>query len=252
MKNNNFKIIIPVYNSENWIQSCMKSVYNQEYQNWSAVLINDASTDQTLDKIIHFIKDIPEKEQHKKDKFRVLDRDKNVGALENIVCGINLICEDDEDIIVLLDGDDWLASSDVLTYLNQIYQNEIWLTYGQYISSTYKTVGMNKNLTMNTNEYRDGKEYWCTSHLRTFKYKIWKQIKNEDLRDNNGNYYSMAWDLAIMYPLIEMSGNQRIKFIEKILYVYNDSNPINDGKKNPRLQINLAREIKNKRKYNLL
>jgi len=251
MIQNNFKIIIPAYNAAPWIQKCIWSLHNQAYTNWKSVIIDDASTDQTLEYILSFMKDIPEADNYKRKQYRLLQRNVNVGALENIVYGINLICDNDEDIIVLLDGDDLLAAHDILEYLNEVYQNQnIWLTYGQYIHmSDNKTRGMNKPLTMSTREYRDGKEYWCTSHLRTFKYKVWKQLKDADLRMSNGKYYPMAWDLAIMYPLVEMCGNRRIQFINKIMYIYNDTNPISDGKKNPIYQISLAREIKNKPKY---
>jgi glycosyltransferase involved in cell wall biosynthesis len=250
--NVNFKIIIPVYNSDKWINQCIWSLYNQSYDNWEALIIDDASTDKTIDEIKKFMKDIPVNELYKKSKFRVLQRNVNVGALENIVYGINFLCEDEEDVIVLLDGDDALYAFNVLSYVNEVYNNSnIWLTYGQYIDSK-NGIGLNKKLTMNSDQYRDGSEYWCTSHLRTFKYKIWKLIKDEDLRMSNGKYYSMAWDMAIMYPLIEMCGNDRICFIDKILYKYNDQNPLNDGKKNNSLQVLLANEIKNKPKYKIL
>jgi len=33
-----------------------------------------------------------------------------------------------------------------------------------------------------------------------------------------------------MWPMIEMSGLEHFKFIDEVLYVYNESNPINDHK----------------------
>jgi glycosyltransferase involved in cell wall biosynthesis len=239
-----FKIIIPCYNSEKWIQKSIDSLYNQTYKNWECIIINDASTDNTLKVIKLYLQTIGDD----LNKFRIFERTQNVGALENIVYGINLICDNDEDVIVLLDGDDWLASNDVLEYLNCIYQDpNIWLTYGQYIRVSSNTLGNNKPL-VNTRNYRAEGD-WYTSHLRTFKYKIWKRIRNEDLKMANSKFYSMAWDLAILYPLIEMSGMNRIKYIDKVLYCYNDDNPINDHKKDVKLQLKLAREIKNKLKY---
>ena len=90
---------------------------------------------------------------------------------------------------------------------------------------------------------------WVTSHLRTFKRGLWRFIKDEDMKDTTGKYYSMAWDMAIMYPLLEMAGLQKIKFIDRIMYVYNDVNPLNDFRKNVNNQILTAREIKGKPKY---
>jgi glycosyltransferase involved in cell wall biosynthesis len=52
---NKFKIIIPVYNSEKWIEKCLKILNDQTYKNWNAVIINDASHDETLIKIKNFL-----------------------------------------------------------------------------------------------------------------------------------------------------------------------------------------------------
>ena len=246
---NKFKVVIPVYNSEKWIHKCIWSLFNQSYENWESVIINDASTDATLDSIKDFMKDIPDDQSYKKKKFRLLDRNVNVGAMANIAYGSNLICDQDEDIIVLLDGDDWLASQDVLEYLNGVYQDkDVWLTYGNY-NDVHGAPGLNASLNCPTQEYRNGSTYWATSHLRTYKYKIWKLVKDEDLKGPDGKYFAMAWDMAILYPLIEMCGNSRIRFIEKVLYIYNNDNPINDYKKNVSLQLSTAQYIKKLPKY---
>ena len=38
-------IIIPIYNAENYLNRCIDSVLNQEYENFELILINDGSTD---------------------------------------------------------------------------------------------------------------------------------------------------------------------------------------------------------------
>lgn len=49
----------------------------------------------------------------------------------------------------------------------------------------------------------------------------------------------MAWDLALMLPMLEMSGKHAV-FIRDVLYLYNRSNPLNDHKVNVKLQSNCA------------
>jgi len=248
MKQNKFKVVIPVYNAEQWIQKCLGSLFEQSYQNWEAVIINDNSTDGTLEKIKSFIGEIKDEDCLKKKRFRVFDRNMNKGALENIVYGTEIICEDDEDIVVLLDGDDWLASNDVLEHLNNLYQdNNTWLTYGIFQFNSIGRTASDRQI-VNTRIYRTS-QIFNTSHLRTYKYKIWKLIEEGDLKDSSGKYYSMAWDLAIMYPLIEMAGPRRIKCANKVMYMYNDQNPLNDHKKNYRLQVLTDQEIRQKPQY---
>ena len=239
----NFKVVVPFYNCEKYIVKCIRSIVDQTYKNCEVFIINDASTDNTEDLIY---KIFPLGDMTRIKYFR---NKNNVGALENIVNIIEDLREP-EDVVVLVDGDDWLKDKYVLEKLNEIYQNpDIWLTYGQYENLSKKYRGICAQLT-NTRRYR--KRHWVTSHLRTFKKHLWDRIKDEDLRDTSGNYYSMAWDLAFMYPMIEMAGLKRIKYIRDILYVYNDQNPINDDKKDRQLQIDLGTEIKNKPQYDEL
>jgi len=238
-----FRIIVPVYNSESWIVKCLESIIKQDFKDWQAVVIDDNSSDMTLEKIKEVIK-----QNNMSDHFKVLKRTSNVGALENIVSGIKTICKDDDDIIITVDGDDWLKGTDVLTYLNEVYnKDKVWMTYGSFESES----GLHNNFCKqikSVDTYRN--QSWCTSHLRTFKYWLWKKVREDDLKNKVGQYYSMAWDMAIMYPLIEMSGLEKIKYIEKILYIYNDSHPMNDFRKNPMAQLAMATEIKNKHPYN--
>lgn len=48
-------VVIPCYNVEDYIEDCLKSIHNQTYLYKEVLLIDDGSTDNTLDKIQHFI-----------------------------------------------------------------------------------------------------------------------------------------------------------------------------------------------------
>ena len=50
-------IVLPVYNWEKYLLQQLMSIYYQDYDNWHLVLINDWSTDKTLDIINKFISD---------------------------------------------------------------------------------------------------------------------------------------------------------------------------------------------------
>lgn len=41
-------IIVPVYNSEKYIDRCLDSILNQTYKDLEIVLVNDGSNDQSL------------------------------------------------------------------------------------------------------------------------------------------------------------------------------------------------------------
>jgi glycosyltransferase involved in cell wall biosynthesis len=42
-------VVTPVYNGENYIDECIQSVRNQIYQNWEYIILNNCSTDGTLE-----------------------------------------------------------------------------------------------------------------------------------------------------------------------------------------------------------
>lgn|GEM_PF-1357573 len=222
---NKFKIIIPVYNAEKYIGKCINSIKSQYYPNWECVIIDDASTDNTFNIAWDTIGD--------DKRFATLKNYKNQKAIANVIMGIKHICNDGNDILCFVDGDDWLYCDDALEYLNDIYNNkDILLTYGQYITDSdikdnKTTLGCSKEI-FSLEEVREPKNNF--SHLKTMRYKVWKCIKDEDLRRWDGKYIQRAWDSPIMRPAIEVCGLDRIKYVDKPLYVYNNLNPINEYK----------------------
>jgi glycosyltransferase involved in cell wall biosynthesis len=241
--NNHFKIIIPLYNVEKWIKMCLRSIKAQTYKNFECIILDDLSTDGSVEVIRNEIK--------KDHRFKLVVNTEKAFALKNIYDGINLLNPAPEDIIVTLDGDDWFASKDVLKILNEEYNREgCWLTYGSYIEYPTKNRGkFAKKIpqqVIHSSTFRQHE--WCSSHLRTFKYHLWSKIKKEDLLDTKGDFYRMTWDLAFMFPMLEMCGDKS-HHIEKILYVYNVGNPLNDHKVDNSYQRQLEAEIRNKQKY---
>ena len=244
---NRFRVIVPVYNGEKYIEKCLISIMEQDYKNYDVTVIDDYSDDGTIE----IARNYPVK-IHRNEL-------RSWSGLYGMIPVIRSF--DSEDIIVEVDGDDHLACNDVLSYLNEVYQKNIWLTYGQFapISGTFKGfccplgyIKYVKNLDreecfVTTENYRKG-NVWVTSHLRTWKKWLWDKINEEDFKDEDGNYFITASDCASMYPMIEMAGEEHIKFIDKILYVYNNLNPCQDEKMLEKFQRDIN-FIKNKPSY---
>ena len=173
-------------------------------------------------------------------------------ALANIVNAIEEFNCDDDDVIILLDGDDWLASSLTLNKLCESYDDKL-MTYGSYVFNPAGVRGPEPSEysgeVIKTNSFR--KDQWRASHLRTFKYGLWKHIDHNDLKDESGDYYKMTYDQAIMLPLLEMAGN-RSAYIPETLHVYNKDNPLNIDKNKAQEQYALAQKIRSKKPYSKL
>ena len=242
---NRYKIIIPFYNAEKWLPKCIESVKRQNYENYECILVDDISTDNSYEAAKQKIAG--------DSRFKLVKNEEKKYALENISNSIDDAGCQDGDIIILLDGDDWLSSSRVLSRLNKAYDGDCLMTYGSYIYFPLSQKGVEPSeypqAVIKKNHYRE--DAWRASHLRTFKHSIWKRIDKEDLKDDQGNYYKMAYDQAIMLPLLEMSGD-KAKYISDILHVYNKANPLNVDKLKAEEQSQTAREIRQKEKYERL
>lgn len=239
----NFKIIIPMYNVEDWVETTINSVIQQTYTNFNCIIVDDISTDKSVEIVKNIIKN--------DNRFALLINKEKKFSLKNKVEAIKYSNPQDEDVIVILDGDDWLSNKNVLNYLNDIYNKEkCLLTYGNHVNfpdgEPYWPLFAYPQEIIEKNDFRSFR--FLASHLRTFKYKIWKRIDDNDLRDNDGEYYKMTSDLAEMFPLLELAGN-RSKFVEKTLYVYNNKNPLNDYKVDHNLQFKTELKLRMKNKY---
>lgn len=243
-----FVIIIPSYNNINYYQDNLNSLFEQEksYQNWRAIYIDDHSPDGTEDAVKKYLA------QHGfEHKVTVKSNDINVGALANIYNAVHTC--DDHEIVLLLDGDDMLNPQvPVLKILNDAYQHDtVWMTYGQYVEYPSRALGLCRQLPWDVIEWNAHRKYtWVTSHLRTFYAGLFKKIKKEDLM-HDGAFYPMTWDLAIMFPMLEMAGHH-VRFIPETLYLYNLENPISDWRKDIDLVIQLHNIIRKKTPYDRL
>ena len=236
-----FKIIVPFFNCGRWIKKCINSIQSQKHKNFECLLVDDMSTDDSVN--------IVKKEIADDSRFCLIENEEKKYALANIVNAIEKSNCDDEDVLILLDGDDWFASSLTLNKLCENY-DECLMTYGNYVFNPTGRKGPEPSEypkeVIEANSFRQ--DQWRASHLRTFKYKLWKHINFEDLKDEDGEYYKMTYDQAIMLPLLEMA-SERSKFIPEILHVYNKENPLNVDKIKTQEQAAIAQEIRSKQPY---
>lgn len=239
-------VIIPSYNNSRYYKQNLDSVFNQKYQNYRIIYIDDASDDGTGVLVENYIK-----EKHQDSRITLIKNKQRVGALSNIYNAIRL-CEP-TDIIVNLDGDDVFFDANALAYINKTYQNpSVWMTYGQFRYVPQDRYGRAQQLPLHVIQNCNFRSYdWVTSAPRTFYAQLFNKIDPKDLMDHDGKFFKVAWDLAYMFPMLEMAGSHS-RFIARILYDYNRSNSINDDKVNLELQIALDKSIRLKKKYQAL
>ena len=230
---NQFKIIVPVYNAQQYIANCIGSIKSQTYKSWEAIIINDSSTDMTRAVI----------KENIDDRFTVITNNENLGALTNTIKGIDKICKDANDIIVILDGDDWFRDSRCLEYLDSVYGEDTWMTHGSYKHVSNGIERVNRFELPFDRANRRHSVY----HLRTFRNFLYQKINHDDLKED-GAYFKITGDMALLFPMAEMAG-EHFKFLDKVLYYYNDMNPINDYKKDLSNQVRVENIIRRRKPY---
>lgn len=240
------KIIVPFYNAEKWLKKCIKSIKMQEYEHFECILVDDMSDDSSFR--------VAKQEIGSDSRFKLVKNKKKRFALENIARAIKTADCDDEDVILLLDGDDWLSGTKTLSTLLEYYEKEHCLmTYGSYVYNPGGRRGVEPSKypdsVVEANSFRE--DQWRATHLRSFTHYLWKNLKQDDLKDSDGKYYTMAYDQAIMLPLLELAG-PRAAYVEESLYVYNKENPLNVDKIKAQKQFDTAQEIRKKSAYERL
>ena len=234
-------ILTTTYNCENYVEKSLLSIMTQRFGDFKCYITDDLSTDNTV-KII-------KKTIEGDDRFILIENKIKMyqpGNYDQVIRGLDI---PDDEICVEVDGDDWLPNSNVFGFINQTYQNpEVWMTSGSFKYHDGRPGFANppKNFTNIRNQT------FTLSHLRTWKSWLWKKINQKDLKDSSGEYWSVAGDLSFMYPMLEMSGEKHFKFIPDVLYIYNESNPLNDHKVNMSKVSSIVNIIRNKSEYNLL
>lgn len=129
-----FSIVVPNYNNGDWINRTIESVLNQTYKKWKMYIIDDISTDNSVDVIKSYKDDRIELIQNKIKLYNGGSR--NVGILKAKE-------ENPNGYLLFIDSDDWLANDKVLETINKFIEDEdlITLDYQYYMSGGIKKAG---------------------------------------------------------------------------------------------------------------
>lgn len=197
----NFSIILPSYNLSDYIKGAIESVLSQSYPYWELIIVDDASTDDSIQSIKPFLKD---------PRIKLFIHDNNKGVGQTVITAIN---NASNMILAILDSDDMLHQK-ALQYMAKAYQEnpECGLIYSTHwicnkdlkILKIADWVG---SVNSNTSNLRDFK----VSHFKTFRKDIYN--KTEGINPN----LRMCYDADLVYKLEEIT---KLKFINKPLYYY--------------------------------
>ena len=108
-------IIIPVYNSEKYLEKCLESMLNQTFKDIEVICINDGSTDNSL-KIL-------EEYKNKDSRIKVINNKKQGPGLSR-QCGLNNV-DPASKYLMFCDSDDWYEPDICEKMYNAIEQQNV-------------------------------------------------------------------------------------------------------------------------------
>lgn len=231
-----FIITSPGYNATKWAMMNIGTVIGQQ-KNTLQIIVDDGGLTEFNNKVTNKLQE---------EELLIINKTPiKRGALASHIDIMNLCTSlriKDEDVIVHLDLDDWLISPFALTVLEECYtKTNCWATYGNYFSSNGEP-SICKQYINKFNRKTDCFN-WFFSHLRTFKFGLWKHIRIESLLNKNNLPFDMAGDVAICSSLLELCPVDKIKFINYPMMVYNTNNINNESKLDLQLQQECVKEI---------
>lgn len=113
-------LIMPVYNSEEFISETIESILNQTYQNFEVILVDDGSTDKSRDLISEFSKqDMRIKYIFQENQGAPVARNKGIEISKG-------------DYIYLIDSDDYLEKTAIEKMLKAAIEDNSDIVIGQY------------------------------------------------------------------------------------------------------------------------
>lgn len=191
----------------------ISSILEQKYDNYRIVLIETKN-------ILPYVDDIKQavakaSKSHLLTIFSFDEETPTVTCFQETLKSFN-----DQEIVIQLDCNDWLANNEVVAKLNRIYTSnkETWLTYSQYLEYPSYQKGIINPYMKKMLRNRNTKNFpWATSHLKTYYAGLFKQIENAPSL-NNRSLTQESLDLYFL-PLAEYS-RYHTRFIEEVLYVH--------------------------------
>jgi len=199
-------VLMPIYNDENNLFNSINSILNQSYKNFELIIVNDASTDNTLE--------VLEKFKNLDSRIKVFTNNKNIGLTKSL----NLaLAKSEGELIARQDSDD-LSLGERLKKQVELLQNS------KYSFCVSRAINSKTQKPIPRYSY-----YFPTKLVMNFKnpfihgtLMIKKNVLNKLGGYNENFYYSQ--DFKLFFDLIRK--HYKYFYIKEPLYVLNLENNI--------------------------
>lgn len=157
-------ILIPVYQAEKYIDRCVRSVFNQTYQQLEIFIVDDGSTDKSLDIIEQLVKEHPQR----KSQTHIIHNacNKGIATVRNML--LDAVAAP---YFLFVDADDWLEDDAVeLLVRKQIASGADIVTAQAYVNTDIEDTRYLRP------EYKDKHEMIIDMLSQQWHHELWARL----------------------------------------------------------------------------
>lgn len=196
-------VIVPVYNVEDYIEDCIRSLMKQTYKDYEVLLVDDGSKDNSVGIIKNLIVD--------DERFKILHKE-NGGLSSARNHGLKFV---KSDFVTFVDSDDFLADDFLYKMLEGIGENKICCCNYSEVTENGKFIRDVKNELSNKSV---SETYGDVIEAIKFIPNAWGKVYRKSIFDKLNYPEGMLFeDFAIAYKVFFQEG---ISFVNESLYSY--------------------------------
>jgi glycosyltransferase involved in cell wall biosynthesis len=207
-------VITACRNAEAWLPRLAESLREQSHGEFSWSVYDDASTDGSVALLRSLAAEEP--------RLRLLRGSRRGWAARSRWRALASLEAADRDLVVLVDGDDWLAVPEALEILDDFHRRrELLVSHGTYRDELGKRCTWAEDYPLEVKRRCGFRSHpWIASHPRTFRYGLFRQLAKDRRLAAQIQRYRCATDLALFLPILELAG-EHSAFCSETTYVYN-------------------------------
>ncbi|NDI77670.1 MULTISPECIES: glycosyltransferase family 2 protein [Psychrilyobacter] len=111
-------IVVPIYNAEKYLEKCIESIINQSFKDFELILVNDGSTDKSLN--------VCNKYKNRDSRIRVIDKE-NEGSILTRRRGVNLA---EGKYLMFSDADDYVEKESLKKMVDEAEKHDLDIVIG--------------------------------------------------------------------------------------------------------------------------
>lgn len=204
-------VIVPIYNQEQYLEKCVRSILNQTYEKLQIILVNDGSTDRSLELCLNFAE---------KDKRCHIINKENGGLSSARNAGLDIATGE---YVTFVDSDDYLEPEAVQQMIFGAMEQLVDIVCMNWCSVSYDYMEKDKSNFIKK-EFLGititGKDYLKGVCKRKFSDSVWaKLFRYEIIKKYKFSLGKLNEDFLFLSEIL-MKQQAKVGFIEYYGYCY--------------------------------